>query len=84
MLLEGTIKMACAQKKSLFTQFDLIGSKYGVCCTSSQDFEEFGAHSDEHEMSENWILRRFRNPKSISLRDYRLILCMLACLHKLQ
>ncbi len=29
--------------KFLFTQFHLIGSKYGVCCTCSQSFEEFSA-----------------------------------------
>ena len=43
MLLKDALKMACAQNKFLFTQFDLIGSKYGVFCTSSQSFEEFGA-----------------------------------------
>ncbi len=45
MLLKGTLKMASAQNKFLFTQFHLIGSKYGVCCISSQSFEEFGAGS---------------------------------------
>ena len=44
MLLEGTLKKWLAHKnKFLFTQFGLVGSKYGVCCTSSQNFEVFGA-----------------------------------------
>ena len=29
----------------------------------------------------NWIFCRFPNPKTISLRDYQLILCMFGFLH---
>ncbi len=52
-LLKSTLKMACAQK------IDLIGSKYGVCCTSYQSLEKFGACWEECAMSENWFFRRF-------------------------
>ena len=57
--------------------FESIGSKHGVCCTSFQSFDKFGAHQDKCESSKNWIFRRFPNPNTIFLHDYQLNLCML-------
>ncbi len=44
----------------------------------SKFFEQFGAGRDEREMSENCFFIRFPYSNSISLRDYRLILCVVA------
>ena len=66
--------------------FELIGSKYGVCCTSFQSFEKFGARGGKRESSKNWIFRCFPNPNpnTVSLRGYQLILCMLRFMHSLE
>ena len=42
-LLKGTLKRLARRNESLNTMFGLIGSKYGVCPTSFQSFEKFGA-----------------------------------------
>ena len=57
--------------------FELIGLKYGVCCTSFQSFEKFGARWGKRESSKNWIFRRFPIQNTISLRDYELILLII-------
>ena len=64
--------------------FDLIGSKCGVCCTSFQSFEKFGARGGKRESSKNWIFRCFSNPNTVSLRGYQLILCMLGFVHEIR
>ena len=82
MLLKVTLKVACALKyKSLDTIFELIGSKYIVCCTRYQSFRKFAAGQGKRGSSKNWILRWFPKPNTISLRDYQLILCMVEFLH---
>ena len=41
----------------------------------------FDAGRNRRESSKNWILTLFPKPNTISLRDYQLILCMLAFLN---
>jgi hypothetical protein len=61
-------------------------SKYGVSCTSYQSFKKFGARArvGQCEMFKTWIFSHFVSSNAISLHDFKLILCMLARLHKLQ
>ena len=61
--------------------FELIESKYGVCCTSFQSLEKFGAREGKRESSKTWIFRHFPNPNTTSLRDYQSILCMNGFFH---
>ena len=44
-------------------------------------FGKFGAGRNKRESSKNWTLRCFPKPNTTSLRDYQLILSVLAFLN---
>ena len=47
-------------------------------------FKKFGACVGQREILKSWILCHFVSSNAISLHDFKLILCMLGRLHKLQ
>ena len=55
-----------------------------LSCTSYQSFKKFGARVGQREIFKTWIFSHFVSSNAISLHDFKLILCMLGRLHKLQ
>ena len=54
------------------------------CLAQAIKLKKFGACVGQREILKSWILCHFVSSNAISLHDFKLILCMLGRLHKLQ